>query len=299
MALKGRVVVTGAAGFAGYSLTMELLYRGYEVYAILRPYSEHNSRFDGNIKNLHLIELDSNDFDRIPEHIDADCEMLYHLAWFGGRDDFETQIVNVDHSIKALEAASRLKCKRFVSTGSQAEYGLCTGPISEDLMPNPINAYGAAKIAAMYLTKRRAEQLGIQWIWGRIFSLYGDYEPSGRMLPDLLGKLKRNEEVSLSSCEQNWDYLHVLDAARAIATLGEKGQAGEIYNIANGDYKPLREFVECAKETLHSASKINYGDRANPFVSLKPSVSKLIKDTAWKPEVSFIDGIKRFTEGIS
>ncbi len=298
MASKGRVVVTGAAGFAGYSLTMELLKRGFEVYAVLRPYSEHNKRFSEAGSNFHPIELDSSEFDRIPEHINEKCDVFYHLAWFGGRDDFETQNANIDYTLKALESAKALGCKQFICTGSQAEYGLCTGNISEGLMPKPINAYGSAKTAALYLTKRRAEQLGIEWIWGRIFSLYGDYEPSGRMLPDLLNKLVRNEEVRLSSCEQNWDYLHVLDAARAIADIGEKGKAGEIYNIANGDYKSLKEFVECAKETLNSKSKVVYGDRANPFVSLQPDVSKIMKDTGWKPEISFIEGIKRFTDSL-
>lgn len=298
MASKGRVVVTGAAGFAGYSLTMELLKRGFEVYAVLRPYSEHNKRFSEVNANFHPIELDSSDFDRIPEHIDERCGVFYHLAWFGGRDDFETQNANIDYTLKALEAAKVSGCKRFVCTGSQAEYGLCTRVISESLMPNPINAYGSAKTATMYLTKRRAEQLGIEWIWGRIFSLYGDYEPSGRMLPDLLKKLVKNEDVGLSSCEQNWDYLHVLDAARAIADIGEKGKSGEIYNIANGDYKPLKQFVECAKKTLDSRSKVVYGDRANPFVSLQPDVSKIVKDTGWKPDISFIEGVRRFTDSL-
>ena len=296
MAFKGRVVVTGAAGFAGYSLTVELLNRGYEVYAVLRPYSEHNSRFSNASGNLHVVELDSSRFDEIYEHIEGECDVLYHLAWFGGRDDFETQNANIDYTLKALESASKLNCQRFVCTGSQAEYGLCTELIKEDRMPLPINAYGAAKVATMYLTKRRAEQLGVEWIWGRIFSLYGDYEPSGRMLPDLLGKLSKNEEVMLSSCEQNWDYLHVRDAAKAIADLGEKGHPGEIYNIANGDYKQLKEFVECARETLGSESIIRYGDRATPFVSLSPDVSKLTRDTGWKPKIDFADGIKRFIE---
>ncbi len=296
MAETKRVVITGAAGFAGYSLTMELLSRGFEVYAVLRPNSTHNKRFDGCLGNFHPIELDSHEFDRIHERIDAKCDSFYHLAWFGGRDEFDAQKANIDNTLKALKSAAKLGCKRFVCTGSQAEYGVVEERITEDLTPNPFSAYGAAKVAAMYLTRRQAQLLGIEWIWGRIFSLYGDYEPSGRMLPDLLGKLSRNEEVHLTSCEQNWDYLHVLDAVRAIADIGEKGKSGEIYNIANGNYKPLKQFVECAKKTLNSGSKIVYGDRAIPFVSLQPDVSKIKRDTGWEPEMSFIDGIKRFAE---
>ncbi|WP_167511421.1 NAD-dependent epimerase/dehydratase family protein [Pseudobutyrivibrio xylanivorans] len=291
-----KVVVTGAAGFAGYSLTKALLDKGYDVYTILRPGSKHNERFNDIAGNIHPVELDCDDFDQIAEKVAVDCDVFYHLAWFGGRDDFEGQNANITYTIKALESAAKLNCKRFVGIGSQAEYGVCSGLISEDIMPAPVNAYGAAKVAGMYLTKRRAEQLGIQWVWGRIFSLYGDFEPSGRMLPDLLRKLSTNEEVSLSSCEQNWDYLHVKDAADLIVALGEKGHAGEIYNIANGDYKPLKQFVEEAKTVLKSESTINYGNRPDPFISLQPDMSKTKAHTGWEPKISFEDGIKAFVE---
>ncbi len=291
-----KAIITGAAGFAGYSLTKALLNHGYEVYAILRPGSEHNKRFDLNNNRLHLIELDCSDFDKIADAIDEACDVFFHLAWFGGRDDFNGQNANIDYTLKALESAGRLHCKRFIGTGSQAEYGAVSSTISEEIMPAPLNAYGAAKVAALYLSKRRAEQLGIEWIWGRIFSLYGDYEPSGRMLPDLLTKLSRNDEVSLSSCEQNWDYLHVTDAAEAFIALAERGHAGEIYNIAHGDYKPLKDFVEEARSSLKSTSIINYGNRVSPFITLQPSTEKIKQHTSWEPKIVFEDGIKAFIE---
>lgn len=289
-----KAVITGAAGFTGFSLTKELLEIGYEVYAILRPGSGHNARLDGLTGNLHTVELDQTDFDRIADLVDSPCDLFFHLSWSGGRDDFDAQHNNVENSLKALESAGRLHCKRFIGIGSQAEYGICDIIITEDLAPDPINAYGAAKTAAMYLTKRRAEQLDIEWVWGRIFSLYGDFEPSGRMLPDLIDSLISGNDISLSSCEQYWDYLHVLDAAKAIASLGEKGHSGEIYNIANGSYRQLKEFVEEAKGLFDYKGKITYGEKAVPFISLKPDISKLTEHTSWKPEIGFSEGVLRF-----
>ena len=178
--------------------------------------------------------------------------------------------------------------------GSQAEYGICDIIIDEGVTPDPISAYGAAKTAAMYLTKRRAEQLDIEWIWGRIFSLYGDLEPSGRMLPDLIDSLISDKDINLSSCEQYWDYLHVRDAADAIVLLGEKGHSGEIYNIANGSYRLLRDFVEEAKDLFPYKGKITYGKKADPFVSLRPDVTKLKEHTSWKPEIGFAEGVLQF-----
>ncbi len=289
-----KAVVTGAAGFAGFGVTKELLDRGYEVYAVLRPGSEHNARLASLTGNLRAFELDQTDFDKIADCVGKSCDLFFHLAWSGGRDDFEAQRINVDNCLKALESAGKLQCNKFIGIGSQAEYGICDIIISEDVAPAPINAYGAAKTAAMYLSKRRAEQLDIEWVWGRIFSLYGDFEPSGRMLPDLIDSLILNKDIYLSNCEQYWDYLHVLDAAKAIALLGEKGHSGEIYNIANGSYRPLKAFVEEAKGLFDYKGKITYGGKANPFISLKPDITKLTEHTSWKPEIGFSEGVLRF-----
>ncbi len=289
-----KAVITGAAGFAGFSVTKELLDRGYEVYAVLRPGSEHNERLNGLTGDLHTLELDQTDFDRIADDIGSPCDLFFHLAWSGGRNDLEAQNSNIENSLKALESAGKLHCRRFIGIGSQAEYGICDIIISEDLTPDPINAYGAAKTAAMNLTKSRAEQLDIEWVWGRIFSLYGDYEPSGRMLPDLIDSLISDKDIKLSSCEQYWDYLHVRDAAKAIVLLGEKGHSGEIYNIANGSYRPLKEYVEEAKGLFDYKGKITYGEKADPFISLKPDISKLTEHASWKPEIGFSEGVLRF-----
>ena len=289
-----KAVITGAAGFAGYSVTRELIDRGYEVYAVLRPDSEHNKRLSGLSGNIHIFEIDQMAFDKIYRYIPDNCDEFYHLAWSGKRDDFADQVKNIDYCLEALESAGKLNCRRFIGIGSQAEYGICDIIMREDLTPHPINAYGAAKTAAMYLSKRRAEQLGMEWVWGRIFSLYGDYEPSGRMLPDLIRSLKNNKDIRLSSCEQDWDYLHVRDAARAIVLLGEKGHSGQIYNIANGSYRPLKEYVEEARSLFAYCSEIKYGDRAEPFIALRPDVSKLIEHTGWKPVIGFSEGVMKF-----
>ena len=283
-------VVTGAAGFAGYSLTYELAEKGYNVYAIVRPGSEHNSRLSG--LNVKVIELDSSDYHKLPELIEETCDVFFHLAWSGGRDDFRGQEKNISQAISTVEVASELKCKRIIITGSQAEYGVQEGIITEEVLPAPINAYGAAKVAAMHLTKRRAEQLGIEWIWGRIFSLYGKYEPAGRMLPDLITKLKNAEEVNLSSCTQYWDYLNVKDAADALVSLAEQGNSGEIYNIANGGYRFLKKYVQEIVSIVSPDSSIHYGAPPKPFISLKPDVSKIMSHTGWKPSVDFSDGIR-------
>lgn len=285
------IIVTGAAGFTGYSLTKALSEHGYKVYAVVRPGSDHNKMLKG-IKNVILIELDLNDIMRLPEYVASSPESMIHLVWHAKRYELDSQYINIKWTLDALDVAVELGCKRFFCAGSQAEYGATKEIQMEDMMPNPFCAYGAAKVSACYLSRYRAEERGIEWVWGRIFSLYGIHEPDGRMLPGLVRALRNNEPVNLSSCYQNWDYLYVQDAAEAIIALLEKGKDGEIYNIANGSYRPLRNYVEEAKNVLNSESELFYGEDPKPFVSLQPSIEKISNDTGWKPEITFPDGIK-------
>ena len=299
-------VVTGAFGFAGANLVECLLSHGFKVYCVGRkkPTLEagsglsHNDRF-AESDSLKKIYLEMEEFDRICDHVEEDIDYFFHLAWGGQRDDFVAQSKNIQGALKAMESAKSMNCKRFVGIGSQAEYGLKSDleEISEDMKADPFTAYGSCKAAAFYLLKNRAKSYNMEFVWGRIFSLIGKYEPEGRMLPDLVHKICRGERVSLSSCEQYWDYLDAEDAAEAIFAIATDGVSGEDYNIAGGNYRILKDFVKEAVSILGGDySLIEFGNRACPFVSLKPSVQKIMRDTRWKPVNSFEYSVRRYLQ---
>lgn len=289
-----KCIVTGAAGFTGYSLVEKLIDHGYFVYAVVRPQSEHNVRLEG-MRNVQLVQAYISEYGQLDEKIKDPCDAFFHLAWQGGRYDFASQYQNIEYSLGALEAAVKLGCKRFICTGSQAEYGPQKGLITEETCPHPADAYGAAKLAACLLTRQRAADLDIEWIWGRIFSLYGKYEAETRMLPALVKSLRENKDFSMSTNgRQNWDYLYVSDGAEALIALMEKGKNGEIYNIANGAYRPMREYVDMAKEFVGSTACVAYNETNVSLYSLQPSNEKIKHDTGWLPQVEFCSGLERY-----
>lgn len=290
-----KCIITGAAGFTGSVLTELIRKDNIEVYAVVRPGSEHNLRLSKGDVGLHVIELDAEALSDIPKYVSGTCDVFYHLLWVGGKT-FENQKKNIDIAITAIDVAKKCGCKRIVITGSQAEYGVIDRNAieTEDFFTNPITVYGAVKLATCHLTRIHANELGVEWIWGRIFSLIGKNEPKGRMLPDLYDSLVSGNGMTLSSCRQYWDYLDVHDAAVALKMLSEKGNNGEIYNIARGDFKPLIEFTELMRQLVAPDACICYGDDPNPYIVLRPSVEKLKYDTGWAPKISFEDSIKAY-----
>ncbi len=292
-------IVTGAAGFAGAALTETLLAEGYRVYAVVRPGGSHNERLSG-LENCVCTECDIASLDKLPGLLpEMPGAVFFHLALRGGKSQ-EEQDRNIGYAGDALRAAAALGCRRFVCTGSQAEYGVVDRDVleTEELPCSPVTPYGKAKLSACRQTKALASDLGTEWVWGRIFSLIGKYEPPGRMLPDLYRAMKRGEDFHLSSCRQNWDYLDVFDGARAIIALGERGHDGEIYNIARGDFRPLREYTEALREEVALGGEIHYGEDPVPFISLQPSVEKLKDHTGWYPRRSFSDSLRDYSQSL-
>ena len=288
-----KYIITGAAGFLGCNLTERLMQEeNAHIYAVVRPNSPHNARLTPS-ERLIIVPADLSDYARLDEMIGTPCDVFFHLAWQGGRYDFAAQYGNIADTIGALEAAAHLGCHRFICTGSQAEYGRQPALITEETCPHPVCAYGAAKLAACALSRVRAAELGIEWLWGRVFSLYGKYEQKGRMLPALVNSLRLEQAFALSSSgAQNWDYLYAADAADALLALAKRGRAGEIYNIANGGYRPLRDYIEEARAVLAPQCDVAYGAADAGVFSLQPSVEKIQRDTGWMPVTDFVDGLR-------
>ena len=286
-----KAVVTGATGFLGSNLVEGLISRGYFVYAIVRPESANVDRLKG-LTNVEIIEYDiQNTTGEMKELIVDKCDYFFHLAWPGDFNDFDEQMENVNCSLSALRSAKSLGCKRFLCTGSQAEYAITEDVITEESLVVPRGPYGAAKVATCFSSRILAEEIGIDWIWGRVFSVYGRNDLDKHMIPKLITTLKSGKTMEMSSCEQYWDFLNVKDFVECFVLLAEKGKTGEIYNIADGRSRKLKEYIDIVTGKIGYGT-IKLGTHAEPFVSLRPDISKLKRDTGWEPKISFEDGIE-------
>ncbi len=293
------VVITGATSFIGKNVLKELLKQDYFVYAVVRN-PQKIAEFKES-QNLRIIACDLNQIEELPQKIDDKIDIFYHLAWDGtrasARADVEKQNINLLQSIVVMNVAKMLGCHTFIGAGSQAEYGQCEGIITEEYPAMPMTEYGKAKLAVYQKGCDLLPKAGIKFIWTRIFSVYGVGDYEGTLVSTAINKMLKNEPMKLTECTQTWDFVHVSDVARAFVKL--IGAPAGVYNVANGDYRMLRDFVMRIKDLTQSQSELLFG--AIPYgatgkVSFQPDASKLKNTVNWKPIVDFDEGIKEIIQ---
>ncbi len=289
-----KIVVTGATSMIGTALIEVAVRENIEVYAIIRPGTNRMDR----IVSSPLVHIVYGTLDELIQikGIPGDCDVFYHFAWAGTskqtRDEPDIQERNIRYTLDAVELAKKSGCRRFVGAGSQAEYGPVDGIIDENTKFAPITSYGIAKYAANILSRKLCGKLGIEHIWGRIFSVYGPHDNEGTMINYALDCWEKEEVATFSSGTQYWNYLYETDAGEMFYRLGEEIIPAASYFIANPESKQIKDYINemimvygsKAKSCFLSLNCDNYG--------INVSMRETIKTLQYFPKVTFDIGIK-------
>ena len=295
-----KIFVTGATSMIGSALVSESLANGVEVYAMVRKDTPKLGRLPAS-PLLHLVEGDLDALHELPAKVPSRIDTFYHIAWghTGAKrnESTELQADNIQTTMKAIRIAAEMGAEKFIGAGSQAEYGpKDLDVIGPDTETNPVTPYGAAKLAAGLLGRMLARELGIAFIWPRIFSTYGIYDKPTSMISMSIRKMLLGERTSFSPAEHRWDYLFSEDAGRAFYLMGEKGKDGAVYCIGSGESRKLRCFIEEMAEAC-GVPVTGIGDIPYPengkIRNLCADITNLTADTGFVPQVSFEDGIRR------
>lgn len=295
-----KFVITGATSFIGLELIDYLLSLGHSVVAVCRPTSKSKQLIP---KRCKILELEMYEYQIAIANMQLQADVFINLAWAGtghrGRDKKDVQEENAVYSAESIILANKIGCKLFVETGSQAEYGSTMDIQQEDNVCDPFSEYGKAKLKVKEYGFQLSEQYNIKYIHLRIFSIFGENDHPWTLVMSALDRMLANEDVDLSPCTQNWNFLYVNDAVRIIVSLCENAIKNEnfqheVYNIASLDTRELKLFVERMKELSGSSSKLNYGvNIPQNIVSLQPDMSKTIKDSGFNDFHSFDEVINR------
>jgi len=297
--LKGKkVVVTGAAGFIGFHVVRKLIALGCKVSGWVRPGSE----FSRPIKNLKIsierIDLaETWKVTKLLERINPD--VVLHIAALGGdgrgHDSEEYVRQNVLPSISLFEASKKLGF-RLVVAGTMSE--LESRKSSQDESANlfPVNDYGWSKVAALQYFQLPTHS-SENWIWLRLFGVYGPWEASWRIFPSVISAMIKNESVPLSSCRIIRDFVFIDDVVDAFCLAAISSSQNEVINIGSGRGHCLRDTLEVFAKEHGKPHLLKFGGRPDRKFEAACYISnsrKAQNSLGWKAKHSIDQGLRMY-----
>lgn len=294
VALNGKnILVTGAAGFIGSNLVMELL-RTVETINIV-GIDSMNDYYDVSIKEYRLrqieklaLSLHSSEWTFIKGNI-ADKSLMDKLfieykfdvvvnlaAQAGVRYSITNPDVYIESNLigfyNILEACRNHPVEHLVYASSSSVYGSNKKiPYStEDKVDNPISLYAATKKSNELMAHAYSKLYNIPSTGLRFFTVYG---PAGR--PDMAyfsftNKLIKGDTIEIfnfGNCKRDFTYIddivegvvHVMHCAPE-KRMGEDGlpiPPYRVYNIGNSNPENLLDFVNTLQEELVRAGVLD------------------------------------------
>ena len=324
-----RVLVTGAAGFIGFHLSMRLLKDGCHVTGI----DNLNSYYDVKLKEARLEKLTSFEnfsFYKIDLSDKKSLEEIFNntkydvvvnlAAQAGVRYSIENPHAYVDSNIvgfvNLLESCRHNDVKHLVFASSSSVYGANTKmPFSvHNNVDHPVSLYAATKKANELMAHAYSHLYGMHCTGLRFFTVYG---PWGR--PDMALFLFTKailEEKPIKVFNQGRmqrDFTYIDDIIEGVVRImgrlpepnpawnGDNPDPGtsyaryKIYNIGNNNPVELMEFIGVIEKVLGKKAKKEFLDlQPGDVPATYADIDDLIKDVGFKPETTIETGIKRF-----
>ena len=284
-----RILITGAAGFIGSNLVLELLKSTEDVQII--GIDNMNDYYDVSLKEFRLQQIEemqqmsSGSFAFIKGNI-AERETIRRVF-----DEYKPQVVvnlaaqagvrysieNPDAYIEAnligfyniLEACrhsydgGKTGVEHLVYASSSSVYGSNKKIpyATEDKVDNPVSLYAATKKSNELLAHAYSKLYGIPSTGLRFFTVYG---PAGR--PDMAyfgftNKLVKNETIKIfnyGNCKRDFTYVDdIVAGVKAVMQCSplenEDGVKYKVYNIGNNQPENLLDFVDILQDELKAA----------------------------------------------
>ena len=291
-----KILLTGANGFLGQYLSIQLLAKGYELIATGK--GDCRMAFSRE-KGFQYVSLDFTDPFAVHDVFEKfKPEIIIHAGAMTTVDDCEQQqwqayLNNVEGTVTMLINAEVQK-SFFIFVSTDFVFDGEKGSYLEDDISNPVNFYGKTKLEAEDAVK----EYEYDWAIVRTSLVYGrPMSGKGNILTVVKEKLERGEEYSVVD-DQVRSPTFVEDLATGIISIIEKKARG-IYHISGEDV--LTPYQMACKTADHLGldksliKKVTGADFSQP--AKRPLKTNLIIDKAreelgYNP-ISFEEGLQK------
>jgi UDP-glucose 4-epimerase len=301
------VLVVGGAGYIGSHTAHVLRRKGYDVIIYDNLATGHKALADG----FELVVGDISDSTKLAPVLGR-CDAVMHFAasayvGVSVQDPRSYYQNNVLNALALLNAVMESRVRKFIFSSTCAVYGNPVKvPISEDNPRQPVNPYGATKLAFENALESYSRAYGLRFVSFRYFNAAGAdesgnigemHDPETHLIP-LVFEAIQGKRPALEIFGDDYptpdgtcvrDYIHVTDLAQA-HVLGLEylsRSASGAMNLGTGQGYSVHQVVSAAERvTGHKVPTHIAPRRAGDPAELVADPSLAEKQLSWKAKRS-------------
>jgi len=298
--LQGPILVLGASGFIGANLLRLLLQYRTDVYGT------SSSAFAWRLEGLPPNNIVPGDLlvnqgltallDAVRPRTVFNC-LAYGAYSFQGDANLIYR-TNVELTARLIEELQKRGVQRYIHAGSSSEYGdEASGP-AETVALHPNSHYSVSKGAAAGLIEYMGKKQGFPGLNLRLYSIYGPYEDSSRLVPVAVLNGLRGLHSQFVDPEISRDFLYVDDACEAFidgALNMSEAQYGESFNIGTGVQTTIGDFARLCKDlwNLPGEPEFNMPKRRWDTAHWYANPAKARDGLGWSARTTLREGLER------
>jgi len=306
-----RILITGAAGFVGYHVSIRLTEAGHRVVGLdnFCPYYSVDLKRDRakllKEQGISIVEKDIQDQPGLQRVVEEyEITHIIHLAAQAGvryslKEPKTYLESNIDGFLSLLETVRAHPHITTVWASSSSVYGTNTKtPFSEqDRTDSPANLYGATKKSNELMAYAYNNLFGMKLIGLRFFTVYG---PWGR--PDMAyflfaDKIMKGEPIEVfGHGKLRRDFTYIDDIVDGVCAALDAPKSYDIYNLGNSHPESVLDLISSLESSLGKKAKMQMMDR--PIEDIEETfadTSHAKEDLGFAPKVSLHEGIQRFS----
>ncbi len=251
--LSGPLLVIGASGFVGVNLLRQCLEARSDAIGTF---------FTGDSWRLKGVPAANQAFLNLEDPLSVASVLrrvqpktIFDFSSFGAYS-FETDYERIHQTnylsfVRVMEEVCQIGIAAYVHAGSSSEYGLnAAAPGETDpLVPN--SHYAVSKAATSQAIAYYGKVRGVPVVNLRIYSVYGPFEDSSRLIPVLCEHSLRGALPRFAQPDTSRDFVHVDDVVEAFvdAALHMSPEiAGDSFNIGSGAKTSLADLAAVARD---------------------------------------------------
>jgi len=281
-----RLLLIGGAGLIGSHTVDELLKEDVKEIRIFDNFSRGSQdnldealkdprvnifTHGGELMHLEIVNAAMQDIDGV---FNFAALWLLH-CWDYPRSAFDVNMGGLFNTVEAI--TNNPKVQRFVWSSSASVYGNAVEePMTENHPLNNTNFYGATKVAGeqmcrAFYHRHKGSDKAFDYVGLRYMNVYGSRQDYHGAYIAVIMKILDNLDKGVAPVvygdgSQAYDFVNVVDCARANVCAMKSDSTDEFYNVGTGIRTSVKELAELILDITGSDLQIQYEPAGQTFV---------------------------------